>query len=471
MEKNNSFSLRQNEAETNELKTIKIKSLDATQSEEEELEEIDTRTCFQKTFGKMGPGSMRGSIFNLCILSLGSGCLALPQKIGYMSLFISPIVILLAGLSNFFTLSILGNVSKKYKIKKYEDVVTKFFGERVSNFFSIVMCLNQAGMIILYQVIMYKLLGGVINEIFGYGFIDVESFIKGSFWNFLKTKFLVCYGIAICILFPLCILKSISKMRYASTFGIISLILLILIVVMECPFYIKKNFFENNLKINYIDVRPGFTKKMEFLKSVATLIYAYAKHVGVFPVLESFHNPTKKRVKQLFARATCLDMICYLIIGISGYLTQPENTPDIIIERTKIFKSDYLMTLGQFLFIITLHAKICANYNGLRTCVLNLMGYDFFNYPDKINYFITIVSLTSTTFIAVIFQSISDYISLLGSFCSVLTAVVMPGLIYIKSSDRPLYHWKNIFAIHFVVYLSIFGLMSSFFTIRTIIGF
>ena len=60
---------------------------------EEEVEEIDNRTCFQKTFGKMGPGSMRGCIFNLCILSLGTGSLALPQKIGYMSLLASPIVI------------------------------------------------------------------------------------------------------------------------------------------------------------------------------------------------------------------------------------------------------------------------------------------------------------------------------------------------------------------------------------------
>ena len=47
---------------------------------DEEAEEIDNRTCFQRTCGKMSPGSMRGCIFNLCILSLGTGSLALPQK-------------------------------------------------------------------------------------------------------------------------------------------------------------------------------------------------------------------------------------------------------------------------------------------------------------------------------------------------------------------------------------------------------
>ena len=39
---------------------------------EDEVKEIDKRTWCQRTFGKMKPGSLRGSIFNLCILSLGT---------------------------------------------------------------------------------------------------------------------------------------------------------------------------------------------------------------------------------------------------------------------------------------------------------------------------------------------------------------------------------------------------------------
>jgi hypothetical protein len=141
-------------------------SSDKTIISDEEFEELDTRTCCQKTFGKMGPGSMRGCIFNLCILSLGTGCLALPQKMGYMSLVASPIVIFVSGAINYWTLTILGDVARKYKIRKYEDVVSKLFSQNLRNFLSIVMILNQSGMIILYQVIMYKLLGGVINSFF-----------------------------------------------------------------------------------------------------------------------------------------------------------------------------------------------------------------------------------------------------------------------------------------------------------------
>ena len=100
---------------------------------------------------------------------------------------------------------------------------------------------------------------------------------------------------------------------------------------------------------------------MQFLQSISTIIYAFACHVGVFPVLNILCNPTRKRVQKVFRRATLLDIVCYLIIGFSGYLSQPQNTPDLIVERDKIFNKDYLMTLGQMLFIFTLIAKICAN--------------------------------------------------------------------------------------------------------------
>ena len=117
------------------------------------------------------------------------------------------------------------------------------------------------------------------------------------------------------------------------------------------------------------------------------------------------------------------------------------------------------------LFIFTLVAKICANYNGLRTTLLILFNYDPIEYPNNVNFIITVTSLGITTFIAAIFQKISDYISLIGSFCSVFVAVVMPGMIYIKDNDSSITSLKNILAILFVIVLSLFGLLTSFFQI------
>ena len=431
--------------------------------------EIDKRTWCQRTFGKMGPGSLRGSIFNLCILSLGTGLLAIPQKIGYMSMILSPIIIILSGIANLWSLVILVNMSIKFRAKNYEIIVYKLLGRKTRIFLGIIMCVNQIGIIILYQVILYKLLGGVINEIGGYGYKSVEDFVLDSFWNKIWIKFLVCYGITSLILLPLCLLKDASRMRYASTFGIISLFFLINVVVFECPFYIKKYIIKEKQEVNYFDIISGLKGNMKLLQSIVTVFYAFSCHVGAFPVLETLHNPTEKRIKKVLRRAISIDIISYLIIGAAGYLTQPMDTPDLIIERNKIFGKDWIMTLGEISFILTLLAKISANYNALRSCILIFLHYDTSSFPNKVNAIITITVLAATTFIAVIFQSISDYISLIGSFCTVLISFFIPGLVYIKGNDYPIKHYKNIFTIIFIAFTLILGLISGFFTIKGII--
>ena len=156
-------------------KTIEISSLKTSQNLQVESFKSypKSKNICIKISRNFSSGSLTSSIFNLCILSLGTGSLALPQKIGYMSLFFSPIIIILSGLINYWSLNVLANASKKYNLNSYESIVEKLFGKILSLFLGIIMCINQFGMIILYQVILYKLLGGVINEFFDMGYEGV----------------------------------------------------------------------------------------------------------------------------------------------------------------------------------------------------------------------------------------------------------------------------------------------------------
>ena len=459
---------------SSENKTVEISSSKTTpQIKDEPFKSFIKSNIISKFLSNFSSGSLTSSVFNLCILSLGTGSLALPQKIGYMSLLFSPVIIILSGLVNYWSLNVLSNASKKYNINSYEGIVNKLFGKMLSIFLGIIMCINQTGMIILYQVILYNLLGGVINAIFNLGFTGVEDFALNSFWHEIKIRFFICYIISIVILTPLCLLKNISKMRYASMFGIFSLFFLIFIVVIECPFYVKNNFYDKNkiIKLNYIDILSGFEGDMKILQAISTLFYAFSCHVGVFPVLNSLKNPTRARIKLLFKKSILLDIICYLIIGISGYLTQPDDTPDIIIERKSIFKNDFLMNIGQICFILTLIAKICANYNALRICIVNLFNINKTEnqISNKINFLLTISCLVVTTFIAVVFQSISSYISLIGGFCSVIISVLIPGFIYIKGLNESKINKKTIFAGIIVFILTLMGFTNGILTIKNVI--
>ena len=439
---------------------------------EEQIEEIivDTRPFYKKLFGKMGPESFRGALFNLCILSLGSGCLAVPQKISYISLFFSPFIIIFAGFVNLWGLLLLSYLYSKYKIKRYDLLVQKLYGKNLGTLLSVTMIINQCGIILVYHVILYKLLGGVINEIGGFGYRDIDSFLKDSFWGTFNYKFFVSYGLTIFIILPLSLLKNVSKMRYTSTLGILSIFFLILVVLIQCPYFIKDWWNDNYTKrnLNKFNIKLSFGKDLKFLKSLTTFFYGFSCHVGAFPIMNSLKNASKKKIDKVFKIGLLIDVICFLIIGFSGYLTQPIDTPDLIIERRKIFKKDILMTIAQILFIFAIFAKMSVNFNAYRIAILSLLNIDSNDFSTNVNYAVTVITLTFTTFISIVFQSISDYLSLIGSFCTIIIAFLIPGLLYIKGNDYNKYHYKNILTIALLCILCPIGLISGIYTIKGI---
>ena len=393
-------------------------------------------------------GSINESVINLCIISFGIGLLALPQKVNYVTLLMIPFLIIICGAINYWTFVVLADASRKYKKNKYEDIVSVMFNPYFSYFFIIVMIIGLLGIMILFQVILYKFIGGIYN-----------------------IRLIVCYSISIFILFPLCLIKTISKMRYFTSFGVFSVFLIIFIVVIQCPNFFYHNVIEGKQEINLNNFSVGFDKDLKFIQSISTIIFAFECHAGIFPAIAELNDPTPLRVNTVFKRAATINVISYIIITVAGYLSQPENTPDLVLEREKISKNDYLMTLGLFLFSITLTTKISASFNCLRALFLNLLKYDLNNYPNHINYIITSIILGLTTFTAAIFQNISDYISLISSFYGLFISVIMPGIIYIKGNQFPLTHYKNILAILFIVSLCFIGIITFYFTLKRIFKF
>ena len=416
-------------------------------------------------------GSVTECVINLCIISFGIGLLALPQKVNYVTLLMTPILIIVCGIINYWTFTVLGDASRKLKINKYEDIVAALLNPYFSYFFVFIMGLGLFGIIVLFQVILYKFLGGVINDIFSYGYTNMEVFASESFWGEKKIRLLVCYSITLFILFPLSLIKTISQMRYASTFGVFSVFLIIAIVVVQSPSFYYHNIIEGNQKINLYDFSRGFGPDLKFIQSISTIIFAYECHAGIFPVISGLTNPTKERMQKVFRNATLTNIVAYIIITLAGYLSQPENPPDLVLERDKISDNDYLMTIGLFLFSITLSTKISASYNCFRALILNLLKYDSVNYPNGINILLTVTTLACTTFVAAMFQNISDYISLIASVYGLSIAVIMPGIIYIKSNNNSIFHIKNILVLIFILALSSIGALTIYFTLKKIFQF
>ena len=394
------------------------------------------KSLTERLFSRIEAGSLRGSIFAMSSLALGTGCLALPLQLKNMSIFMALFMLFFSALSAYWSLSIMILSSVKYKSQDYSNLVFKVFGKCFSKFLDITIIVYIFGILISYQVLSKKLLKLVydfIGSFIFYCFINENTYDNWKYttWHKAYLIYPIMLGIAFIILIPLCLLKDISKMRFASLAGIIIILYSIIVVVIQFPFFFHHYLNEENREpINYIDIEKGFTSELLFFQGAGVFFFSFTCHVGAFPVYKTLKNNGLKRIQKVFRRSIILDTVVYLLIGLCGYLSVPDNTPEIIINRISIFKNDIFMIIGRLGISITLMLTLPANYNALR---LSFMEQVFGNseLDNRKNLLITIPTILSATFVAILYDKITAYINILGGFCSVIIAFIFPGIIFI----------------------------------------
>ena len=456
-----------NNEEVNELSLCKLTAINT--------EEIEKKSFVQNIISQFKAGTMVNSIFNITIIIIGSGVFAIPKKVQYMTLVFTPIYVILAGIANLFSLLMISYVVDKTNIVDFFQVTNKVLGKTYAIILNIVIVVYTYGLIILYQVIVYKLLGGIVNDIGDYKYESLDHFVENSFWKNYSYKFLVCYGICLILLLPFCLKKNIGEMKAPTYIGVISIMFAILIIIIQSPYFIVHYYDEIYKKddktthLNVYDLSKGIDKDLNIIRPFVTLFFAYISQNALFPVIEALKDRTKKKIDKVLYISSVIDCIIYILIGILGYLTQPIDTPDLIIERKSIFKKDYFMTIGRMLLTISLIGKIPPNYNAMRSTLLSSFGYDTTNYSNYLNYIMTIPLILISTLITVLYQKVGDYVDFLGSFSSIFFCFVIPGFMYIKLNQYHKYHWINVCTVIYIGVFSILCCISGGYTVRDIV--
>jgi len=226
------------------------------------------------------------------------------------------------------------------------------------------------------------MLGSAVMDFGGYAneYENLKDFCDNSFWNYNYVKFPIMYGVLLLVLFPLSIQKDISKLSFSSFFGVFTLVIIIIIVAIQSPWYIQdywnNKYIENDPKthLHLVDLSVGFiTPTLYFFRGMATVFYSFCCHYSAYPVLKTLENRTEDKIKKILRTTIILAVMLYLIVGNTGYLSNPLNTPPLIIERYKLFSNDIVITIARMLFIITVAAKIPTAYNSFRLSVLELV--------------------------------------------------------------------------------------------------
>ena len=434
--------------------------------DEEEL----TMSDYKESACSMKEGSIQGGVFALSSLALGTGAFSLPVRCAQVGCFWYSLAIIGGAFVAYWTLSKLIESSRTVEGKEYSTTVRKIIGKVPSVIIDIILMIYSFGVIIQFDVIIYSLIGRIVYSCFyNKQYNKFDDYEKAIWQSNYYIKCSIMFGLTL-LIFPVCLLKDISKMRFASMFGICALIYSILVVVIESPWFFSK---DELATANWFNISNGFKiddqNILEFFGAIATVFFIFSCHTGAFPIYKSLNNNIPKRINTVFRRSIILDLIIYLFVAICGFITCPINPPPLIVYREvndAIGKKDIFMNIAKVSLALDLYLSIPANYNSLRASFFLL----FFK-TDKIdnvrNIIVTLPILLVGTFIGVVFNDILSYISLLGGFCSSAICLLIPCFLMVRTSKQEIYSPRNIFRIVVLGTLCFIGFTAG---ILTIIG-
>ena len=383
-------------------------------------------------------------------LGLGTSALAICKVPYHISIIMTPVCIVLGGIANIWSYHILGDLYERYQINNYEHLCEKICGRKMTLFLVITLNIYTVGLLLIHQVLIFRLLGGIINVIGGYNYESMLTFLSDTYWSEIWVKLCVNFGIAILIIFPLCLISKMKILNISSTVGVFTTLFIFIVVLVQFPFYfieyLDKEYKEEDERthINIYHVERGFTDQLQFLQAFALFFFCFTGHNGLLPALEHLENPSPARRAKLYNIAIAMDMIIYLVIAICGYLSVPVDVVDIVFERKRIWYHDVVMTIARILLIPMAISKIQVNHNIWRISLVSYIGNDHTKISKKFNMLFTGITLFLTTLVSSLYQNIVGYISLIGCFCVVFPAFLIPPILYMYTCGLPKTHWKVI---------------------------
>lgn len=196
-----------------------------------EMEKGVKKTCFQRYCGKMEKGALRGSIFSMVTVALGTGCLSLPNTFKTMSILIAIVCLIFAGVNMLMNLYFLALVANKYKIYEYASLLKKIANKWISRLYDYSSIIYLFGALIAYQVIIYRLVSTCVYDFSYSGNLSLVDYLKDGPMTKPELKWPISFGIAIVVIFPLSLMKNLSEMRAISLFNIFSIFYIILVSV------------------------------------------------------------------------------------------------------------------------------------------------------------------------------------------------------------------------------------------------
>ena len=361
--------------------------------------------------------------------------------------------------------------SSKVDVDDYSEITEKIIGKKSRVLLNIIIIVYSYGVMITFYVLIFALFGRFIQSV-GYREYTTYSEFVADKWGKAYIKYPFCLGMAV-FLSLMSLIKDIQKLNFTAYIGVAAVIYSLFVVMIQCNTYY--NYYKENVYIeedksthlNLVDLGQGFTKDLNFFKTLACIYGAYACHTGIFPVFAGFkyqENGVKKMKFSVFY-SMCLTTALHIISVVCSYLTDPYTPEDVIIYRKSIDNGkDIAMTISKLFITLSLVFTSPGYFFGLRLSVAN--SFTGGKISKLFNILFTFISMFVCAIIAALYDKILNYASYIGGFITVFVAYLYPALLHIYSSGKPFTYWRNLLDLIIAIILCAIGIIAG---IRTII--
>lgn len=382
------------------------------------------------------------------------------------------VFVLIGAVANYWTISRLSKTSIPFNERDYGTLVEKISGRVASIIIDVFITIYSFSINLNCLCAMYQAVGRFIEIVFYNGEYNTYDDFKEDIWdrNYLKYPIVILFA---ALLFPMCILRDLSKMNFTGYFGVFSIFFGVLIVVIQCHEYY--NYYKDNTYIeedkdthlNWINIGKGFTKDLFFFRAGASLFFSYAIQHGVLPVFLAFDNDKKGFKDFQFSVFVGMCIVCVLQItsAICSYLTEPIDPEAIIIFRKSIHSGyDIWMTIAKVSFFFAQFFTIPPYHLTFRIGIENI-----FNKKKPLstlgNVLFTFLSLAITGIIGVVYDKILNYISYSGGFLCVVFCYFFPIYLWIVTNKKGFCYWLNLLEFIGALILCAIGIIAGIATI------
>jgi len=374
-------------------------------------------TWGERTFSKVQPGSIRGSIFTLVSTAVGPGCLTLPGRMANSGIVLHLLIMLGVALVTYLGILTIARAADHYNTYHFADLVSKALGPTWGLLLDLVVIIDIYGIIIAFQI----MIGEVVPSILGSLTLHAEYTLE-------RDVTMIVLNVA--VMLPLGMFRNLSALRFVSLVSVISLVLVGLTLVAELAFF---NHHYSNLA--YFEVN------MDLFSTYAVTLLTFVCHCNVPIIHKELAKRSVKRMSKVTFRAMLIVLGGYATIALFGYLSVPQSPPSIITQRSTPpgIHNDWVMVICRTVFVVTVIFAIPINGPPFRNSISKLLFKQ--EKPDlKLHVGITLFLQFSTLAIAMFYPAIIFLFNFIGGFCGSFLALLIPGLLHYKLSGK---HWSN----------------------------